>query len=91
MSTAVTPAVGPFLVACALLVLGGDLRVIAVSPSFCRTFRVLPEQTIGRTGGEQQPGGERCLAGIAVAHHTDVPNVLAFVDFHGGAPLFKTA
>jgi chemotaxis protein methyltransferase CheR len=31
-----------------LLVLGGNLRVIAVSPSFCQTFRVLPEQTVGR-------------------------------------------
>jgi len=42
------------------------------------------EQPVGRPCGEQQPGGERGLPGIAVAHHTDVPNVFAFVDFHGG-------
>jgi elongation factor G len=27
---------------------------------------------------------------IAVAHYTDVPDILAFVDFHGRAPFFKT-
>src|SRR6266849_3105339 len=30
----------------------------------------------------EQPGGERCLTGMSVAHHTDVPYVLAFVYFH---------
>ena len=47
------------------------------------------KQAIGRSGGEKHTGGERRLAGIAVAHHTDVPNILAFVDFHGGAPFLK--
>ena len=31
-----------------LLVLNGDLRVIAASPSFSKTFQVLPEETTGR-------------------------------------------
>src|SRR5206468_11792228 len=31
-----------------LLVLDGEMRVIALSPSFSRTFKVLPEETIGR-------------------------------------------
>ena len=31
-----------------LLVLNGEMRVIAVSPSFAQTFRVLPEETTGR-------------------------------------------
>ena len=44
------------------------------------------EQAVGGAGGEEQTGGERRLAGIAVAHHTDVPDVLAFVDFHGCTP-----
>jgi hypothetical protein len=48
------------------------------------------EEAVGGSGGEQQPGSERCLAGIAVAHYTNVPDILAFVDFHGIAPFFKT-
>ena len=48
------------------------------------------EEAVGSSGGEKQPGSERSLAGIAVAHYTDVPDILAFVDFHGGAPFFKT-
>ena len=48
------------------------------------------EEAVGGSGGEQQPGSERSLAGIAVAHYTDVPDILAFVDFHGRAPFFKT-
>jgi PAS domain-containing protein len=31
-----------------LLVLNGEMRVIALSPSFSQTFRVLPEETTGR-------------------------------------------
>jgi len=31
-----------------LLVLNGEMRVIALSPSFSQTFKVLPEETIGR-------------------------------------------
>jgi PAS domain-containing protein len=30
-----------------LLVLNGDLRVIAASPAFCQRFKVSPEQTTG--------------------------------------------
>ena len=41
-----------------------------------------PRQPVGGARGIQQAGGERGLAGIAVAHHTDVPDVPAFVDFH---------
>ena len=48
------------------------------------------EEAVRGSGGEQQPGSERSLAGIAVAHYTDVPDILAFVDFHGRAPFFKT-
>ena len=47
-------------------------------------------KAVGGSGGEEQPGGERGLAGIAVAHHADVPDVLAFVDFHGIRSLIKT-
>ena len=48
-----------------------------------RVALIHAEQPIRGSRGEQQPGGERRLARIAVAHHTDVPNFLAFVDFHG--------
>src|SRR6185295_4656851 len=41
-----------------------------------------PRQPAGGAGRVQQGGGERSLAGIAVAHHTDVPQILAFVGFH---------
>src|ERR1035441_8448474 len=47
------------------------------------------EKAVGGSGGEQQPGCERRLAGIAVAHDTNVPDILAFVDFHGSAPFLK--
>src|ERR1019366_8039433 len=47
------------------------------------------EKAVGRSGGEQQTCGERCLAGIAVAHYTDVPDILAFVDLHGIALVSK--
>src|ERR1019366_9318123 len=47
------------------------------------------EKAVGGSGGEQQPGCERRLAGIAVAHYTNVPDILAFVDFHGSAPFLK--
>ena len=40
------------------------------------------EKAVAGSGGEQQSGGESSLAGIAVAHHPDVPNVFAFVYFH---------
>ena len=40
-------------------------------------------QAIGSARRIEQRGGERCLAGMPVAHHTDVPYVLAFVNFHG--------
>ncbi len=47
------------------------------------------EKAIGSSGGEKQRGSERGLAGIAVAHYTNVPDIFAFVDFHGVAPFLK--
>jgi hypothetical protein len=64
-----------------------DLFFIEISN---RVAFIDTEEAVCSSGGEEQPGGERCLAGIAVAHHTDVPNVLAFVDFHAVAPFIKT-
>ena len=67
--------------------LASDLFVVKIRD---RVAFIDAEEAVGSSGGEEQPGGERRLAGIAVAHHTDVPNVLAFVDFHVVAPLNKT-
>ena len=47
-------------------------------------------QAVGGAGGEEQPGGERGLAGMSVAHQANVPYVLAFVDFHWMTPLLQT-
>ena len=48
------------------------------------------EEAVGGSGGEEQSGGESGLPGIAVAHHPDVPNVFAFVYFHGLCSRIKT-
>ena len=64
-----------------------DLLLVKISD---RVAFIDAEEAVGGSGGEQQPGSERRLAGIAVAHYTDVPDILAFVDFHGLAPFFKT-
>ncbi len=48
-----------------------------------RVALVDARQAIGSARRIEQRGGERCLTGMPVAHHTDVPNVLAFVNFHG--------
>src|SRR6185437_4813686 len=62
----------------------GDLFLVEVGD---RVAFVHLQQSIGCAGGVQQRGGERSLTGIAVAHQTGVPNVLAFVDFHLFAPV----
>ena len=48
------------------------------------------QQPVGRPRAEQHARGERRLAGIAVAHQTDVPDILALVDLHAWLPVDKT-
>ena len=64
-----------------------DFLLVKISD---RVALIDTEEAVGSSGGEKQRGSERGLAGIAVAHYTNVPDILAFVDFHGVAPLFKT-
>ena len=64
-----------------------DFLLVKISD---RVALIDTEEAVGGSGGEKQRGSERGLAGIAVAHYTNVPDILAFVDFHGVAPFFKT-
>ena len=64
-----------------------DFLLVKISD---RVALIDAEEAVGSSRGEKQRGCERGLAGIAVAHYTNVPDILAFVDFHGVAPFFKT-